>query len=55
MCRGIIGSDFKRMAAQQKPLGRVGLPGDIAPVALFLASDCARWVTGETLFVLGGL
>jgi 3-oxoacyl-[acyl-carrier protein] reductase len=52
---GIIGSDFERMAAQQTPLGRVGQPGDIAPVAVFLASDGARWVTGETLFVSGGL
>jgi Enoyl-(Acyl carrier protein) reductase len=54
MCRGIIGSDFKRMAAQQKPLGRAGLPGDIAPVAMFLASDGARWVTGETSVRLRG-
>ena len=52
---GIIGSDFERMAAQQTPLGRVGQPGDIAPVAVFLASDGARWVTGKTLFVSGGL
>jgi 3-oxoacyl-[acyl-carrier protein] reductase len=52
---GIIGSDFERIAAQQTPLGRVGQPGDIAPVAVFLASDDARWVTGETLFVSGGL
>jgi len=52
---GIIGSDFERMAAQQTPLGRVGQPGDFAPVAVFLASDGARWVTGETLFVSGGL
>jgi 3-oxoacyl-[acyl-carrier protein] reductase len=54
-CRGIIGSDFERMAGQQTPLGRVGLPGDIAPVAMYLASDGVRWVTGETLFVSGGL
>jgi 3-oxoacyl-[acyl-carrier protein] reductase len=52
---GIIGSDFERVAAQQTPLGRVGQPADIAPVAVFLASDDARWVTGETLFVSGGL
>jgi 3-oxoacyl-[acyl-carrier protein] reductase len=52
---GIIGSDFERMAAQQTPLGRVGQPGDIAPVVVFLASDGARWVTGETVFVSGGL
>ena len=37
------------------PLGRVGQPDDIAPIAVFLASDSARWMTGETLFVSGGL
>ena len=51
----IIGSDFERQAVQQTPLGRFGQPADIAPVAVFLASDDARWVTGETLFVSGGL
>jgi NAD(P)-dependent dehydrogenase (short-subunit alcohol dehydrogenase family) len=35
------------------PLGRVGTPRDIANAALFLASDEASWVTGETLFVDG--
>jgi len=40
---------------QQTPLGRVGRPDDIARVVVFLASDDARWVTGETLTVSGGL
>ena len=52
---GIIGSEFERQAAQQTPLGRIGQPADIAAVAVFLASDDARWVTGETLFASGGL
>jgi 3-oxoacyl-[acyl-carrier protein] reductase len=52
---GIIGSEFERQAAQQAPLGRIGQPADIAAVAVFLASDDARWVTGETLFASGGL
>src|SRR6202790_359262 len=52
---GIIGSDFERQGGQTTPLGRFGQPADIAPVAVFLASDDARWVTGETLFVTGGL
>jgi 3-oxoacyl-[acyl-carrier protein] reductase len=51
----IIGSDFERQAVQQTPLGRTGQPDDIAPVAVFLASDDARWVTGEILVVSGGL
>jgi 3-oxoacyl-[acyl-carrier protein] reductase len=36
------------------PLGRMGTPGEIAEVALFLASPHARWVTGQTLAVDGG-
>ena len=52
---GIIGSEFERQAAQQAPLGRTGQPADIAAVAVFLASDDARWLTGEMLFASGGL
>ena len=52
---GIIGSEFERQAAQQAPLGRIGQPADIAAVAVFLASEDARWMTGETLFASGGL
>lgn len=36
------------------PLGRLGLPRDIAPAAVFLASDEARWITGATLYISGG-
>jgi 3-oxoacyl-[acyl-carrier protein] reductase len=37
------------------PLGRFGEPEDIAPVAVFLASDDAHWVTGESLRASGGV
>ncbi|MDO8491014.1 MAG: SDR family NAD(P)-dependent oxidoreductase [Dehalococcoidia bacterium] len=37
------------------PLGRLGRPQDIAAAALYLASDAADWVTGETLMVRGGM
>lgn len=37
------------------PLGRIGEPEDVAKAALFLASDDAGWVSGETLRVDGGL
>jgi 3-oxoacyl-[acyl-carrier protein] reductase len=37
------------------PLGRFGQPQDMAPVAVFLASDAAQWVTGELNHVTGGL
>jgi NAD(P)-dependent dehydrogenase (short-subunit alcohol dehydrogenase family) len=37
------------------PLGRVGVPADIADVVVFLASDAASYVTGQTIWVDGGL
>ena len=52
---GVIGNDFEKQFVAQTPLGRTGRPEDIAPVAVFLASDESRWVTGDTLVVSGGL
>ena len=37
------------------PLGRLGVPGDVASAVAFLASDDAAWITGQTLVVDGGL
>ena len=37
------------------PEGRVGVPEDIAKVAVWLASDASDYVTGTTLFVDGGM
>ncbi len=51
---GIVGSDFEAGAIASTPLGRAGQPEDIAPPVSFLASDDARWITGETIFVSGG-
>jgi 3-oxoacyl-[acyl-carrier protein] reductase len=36
------------------PLGRIGTPEDVAYATLYLASDCASWVTGVTLDISGG-
>lgn len=36
------------------PLGRLGTPDDVANAVVFLASDAASWVTGQTLLVNGG-
>ena len=52
---GFIGSEFESGAVAQTPLGRTGQPGDIAGVAVFLASDDARWLTGEKVTASGGL
>jgi 3-oxoacyl-[acyl-carrier protein] reductase len=52
---GIPGSDFEKEAVAQTPLGRIGLPGDIAPAVGFLASSDSAWITGEILQVAGGL
>lgn len=52
---GALDGDFAQQLVASTPLGRLGQPGDIAPVATFLASDDSAWVTGETLFVSGGL
>jgi 3-oxoacyl-[acyl-carrier protein] reductase len=37
------------------PLGEFGAPGDVAAMAAFLASDAARYITGQVLCVDGGL
>ena len=52
---GFIGSDFQKQFESQTPLGRIGQPQDIAPVAVFLASDDSGWLTGELLLASGGL
>src|SRR6266550_8427823 len=52
---GIHESDFRTMVESQTPLGRVGQTDDIAPAAVFFASDDSKWITGETLVIAGGL
>ncbi|MHC5540275.1 SDR family NAD(P)-dependent oxidoreductase [Singulisphaera rosea] len=52
---GLVGSDMEKGFVAQTPLGRAGQPGDIAAIAVFLASDDSRWLTGEQLIASGGL
>lgn len=52
---GIAGSEMEAGFVAQTPLGRSGQPDDIAGVVAFLASDDARWVTGEEIVVSGGV
>ena len=52
---GVIGSDFLKQMEAQTPLGRIAQPDDIAPIAVFLASQDSGWLTGEVLLASGGL
>jgi 3-oxoacyl-[acyl-carrier protein] reductase len=52
---GFHESDFRTMLESQTPLGRVGQTDDIAPAAVFFASDDSKWITGEMLLIAGGL
>ena len=52
---GRPGSAMEKHYLDQTPLGRIGLPVDIAKVAVFLASNEAAWVTGERISVSGGM
>jgi len=52
---GHLSSDIAKRIIATTPLGRIGEPDDIALPAVFLASDDARWITGETIYVSGGL
>lgn len=51
---GLSSGDFRKQIEAQTPLGRIGQPQDIGPAAVFLASDEAGWITGETLYIAGG-
>lgn len=52
---GVVGSEMEAGLVAQTPLGRAGQPDDIAGVVAFLASDDARWVTGEDIVASGGV
>jgi 3-oxoacyl-[acyl-carrier protein] reductase len=51
---GIMESDMRKQVEAQTPLRRIGKPQDIAGAAVFLASDEASWITGETFVISGG-
>ena len=52
---GMLASEFEAGIIAQTPLGRLGQPQDIADVVAFVASDDARWLTGERILAGGGL
>ncbi len=51
---GLLGGEWERGLVEATPLGRIGQVSDVTPVAVFLASEEARWVTGEAIHVTGG-
>lgn len=51
--RGLV--EVFRKLGEQRALGRIGRPDDIAPAVVYLASDDASWVTGETHYISGGM
>jgi 3-oxoacyl-[acyl-carrier protein] reductase len=51
---GWITPELEAQIAAETPLGRVGHPEDLADVIVFLASEQARWVTGQMISVSGG-
>jgi NAD(P)-dependent dehydrogenase (short-subunit alcohol dehydrogenase family) len=46
--------DYERMYVEGTPYGRIGTVEDVAPLAVFLASDAARYIHGESILVDGG-
>ncbi len=51
---GYITPEDEAVIARGTPLGRMGTPQDVADVIVFLASEQARWLTGQLLYVGGG-
>src|SRR6476661_2037695 len=52
---GYTEGDMRKTFESLTPLGRIGGTEDIAPAAVFFASDDSAWITGETLVIAGGL
>ena len=50
-----IPDKIKEQILSQIPLGRFGKPEDVAEVVAFLASDRARYITGQVIHVNGGM
>jgi NAD(P)-dependent dehydrogenase (short-subunit alcohol dehydrogenase family) len=55
MNRNSYTAEVRHTYHERIPLGRIGTPEEVADVVLFLASDAARYVTGQELVVDGGL
>jgi len=51
----MLPEQYRDYGATQSPFNRVGTPDDVADVAAFLASDEARWITGQNIQAGGGV
>jgi NAD(P)-dependent dehydrogenase (short-subunit alcohol dehydrogenase family) len=56
MLETVVSTDeaAKKKILSRTPLGRIGLPSEIASIASFLASNDASYITGETIYADGG-
>lgn len=52
--RTVQSAEYQKVFVNQVPLGRLGTPDEIADAVLFIASDRARFITGQVLYVDGG-
>jgi 3-oxoacyl-[acyl-carrier protein] reductase len=52
--QNLIRGDMVARLVAATPLGRLGTPDDIGPIAVFLASDDAKWITGDVIYASGG-
>jgi 3-oxoacyl-[acyl-carrier protein] reductase len=52
---GYTEGDMRKTFESLTPMGRIGETQDVAPAAVFFASDDSSWITGETLLIAGGL
>lgn len=51
----MLPEQYREYGASMSPFKRVGAPQDVADVAMFLASDAARWITGQNIQAGGGV
>jgi NAD(P)-dependent dehydrogenase (short-subunit alcohol dehydrogenase family) len=56
LAEALLADDARRkMAADRHPLKRIGTPGELSKLALFLLSDASSWITGQVISVDGGM
>ena len=52
---GMMTEEYRQIGIQLSPMKRLGVPKDIADVVAFIVSEEARWITGQTIQVGGGI